>query len=106
MLLLRKDSLDITDGDRENIFKSIEDTNADKIIITHGTDTIHVTAKRLSEVKNKTIVLTGAMLPEKFSDTDADFNLGMAVAGVQVLPFGVYICLYGKISPWDKFINK
>ena len=104
--VLKKDSLDITDEDRQKIFDTVNGVSENKIVITHGTDTIHVTAKKLSEIKNKTIVLTGAMLPEKFKDTDADFNLGMAVAGVQVLSGGVYVCLYGKLQKWEEFKNK
>jgi L-asparaginase len=73
--------------------------------VTHGTDTIYKTAEVLADIKDKTIVLTGARLPEKFYDSEADFNLGMAVAGAQILPPGVYIALYGLITPWDKFIN-
>ncbi len=104
--VLKKDSLDITEEDRNDILKFVENLSEDKIIITHGTDTIHKTAEKLSEINNKTIVLTGAMLPEKFSDSDADFNIGMAVAGVQALLPGVYICLYGKIQNWKEFKNK
>ena len=101
-----KDSLDITDEDRQNLFDIVKNLNENKIVITHGTDTIQLTAKKLSEVKNKKIVLTGAMIPEKFKDSDADFNLGMAVAGVQFLSDGVYIALFGKLSKWEEFENK
>jgi L-asparaginase len=104
--IAKKDSLDLTDEDRKIILETVKNSDTDKIVITHGTDTIHITAKVLSEVKNKTIILTGAMLPEKFYDSDADFNVGMAVGAVQSLSFGVYVCLYGKVLPWDKFKNK
>ena len=104
--VLKKDSLDITDEDRQNLFDIVKNLNENKIVITHGTDTIQLTAKKLSEVKNKKIVLTGAMIPEKFKDSDADFNLGMAVAGVQFLSDGVYIALFGKLSKWEEFENK
>jgi L-asparaginase len=102
-VVMRKDSLDMTDEDRELICSCIEDSREEGVIITHGTDTIHKTASMLSSISGKTIVLTGAMLPEKFRDSDADFNLGMAVAAVQCLPNGVYIALYGEVVPWDKF---
>jgi len=100
--LLKKDSLDITDKDRENMYSKISSIENDKIIITHGTDTIHLTAQKLNDISGKTIILTGSFLPEKFYNSDAMFNLGMAVAAVQTLDNGVYIALYGEIVPWDK----
>lgn len=102
-LLLKKDSLDITEEDRDLILQSVQNIQNDKIVITHGTDTIHQTAEKLSVIKGKTIVLTGAMLPEKFRDSDAMFNLGMAVGAVQILEEGVYIALYGIVVPWYIF---
>lgn len=101
--VVKKDSLDMNDEDREKIKFTIINNTAEKVIVTHGTDTIHLTAKNLSDIKGKIIILTGAMLPEKFRDSDADFNIGMAVAATQILNAGVYICLYGKIVNWDKF---
>jgi L-asparaginase len=102
--LLKKDSLDLTDKDRHKIAEAVKKMSSDKIIITHGTDTTLKTAELLdSTIKNKTIVLTGAMLPEKFAHSDAKFNLGMAVAAVQVFPAGVYITLYGHAVPWKDF---
>lgn len=98
----KKDSTELTEEDRGNIFKLCAESVVDKIIITHGTDTMIETARALSEIKNKTIVLTGAMRPEKFSNTDADFNIGLAVGGAQSLPAGVYIAMHGIILPWDK----
>ena len=65
-----------------------------------------VTGVVTSSVQDKTIIVTGARLPEKFYDSDAEFNLGMAVAAAQTLPHGVYIALYGLVTPWDKFNNK
>ena len=102
----RKDSLDLTDEDRTTIKHIAETAKEDRIVITHGTDTIHITAKELSDIKGKTIVLTGSRLPEKFYDSEADFNLGMAIAGAQVLPHGIYIALFGLLTPGDKFSNK
>jgi L-asparaginase len=97
----KKDSTELTSEDRDNILKLCIENTADKIIITHGTDTMIETAEILSEIKNKTIVITGAMRPEKFSNTDADFNIGLAAGGVQSLPFGVYIAMHGIILPWN-----
>jgi L-asparaginase len=104
--LLQKDSLDINEEDRDQISFAVNNLPSDKVVITHGTDTIRNTAERLSEIKDKTIILTGAMLPEKFKNTDAEFNLGMAVGAVQILEPGIYICLYGKVVDWKDFINK
>ena len=103
--LLRKDSLDITDEDREGLVREIRAINADRIVVTHGTDTIHLTAAALRWL-SKTIVLTGATLPERFSDSDAMFNLGMAVAAVQTLGAGVYIALHGEVVPWEDFKSR
>ncbi|MFZ2513193.1 MAG: asparaginase domain-containing protein [Candidatus Saccharimonadales bacterium] len=104
--VVRKDSLDLTDADRASIKQALLDAKEEKIVVTHGTDTIHITAETISDIKNKTIVLTGSRLPEKFYDSEADFNLGMAIAGAQVLPHGVYIALFGLLTRWDKFSNK
>lgn len=100
--VLRKDSLDITDNDRKEIFEACNKNNSDRIIITHGTDTMTETAKILSVIKNKVIVLTGASLPEKFSDSDATFNIGTAIGAVNILKGGVYIAMNGRIYEWDK----
>jgi len=95
--LLKKDSLDMTYEDRLKIKQVIKDEPNDKIIITHGTDTMIETAKALGRVKNKVIVFTGAMIPAKFKSSDAIFNLGLAVAAVQILPHGVYLAISGRI---------
>lgn len=102
--LVRKDSLDMTDEDRSRIREYVAASSARKVIITHGTDTIFLTAKVLSVIPRKTIILTGAMLPEKFRDSDADFNLGMAVAAAHFLPVGVYIALYGEVKIFHDFV--
>ncbi len=99
--LLKKDSLDMTDNDREVILKAIESEVIDKIVITHGTDTMVETAKALKSIKNKTIVLTGAMEPAKFKTSDATFNIGSAVAAVQTLSPGVYLSISGKVFSPD-----
>ncbi len=99
--LLKKDSLDMTDQDRSIIHQAVEKTPYERIIITHGTDTMIETAKVLVAVKNKVIVLTGAMEPAKFKSSDAVFNLGSAVAAVQTLPHGVYIVISGRVFTPD-----
>jgi L-asparaginase len=99
--ILKKDSLEMTDHDRQIILQAVQDEPNDKIIITHGTDTMIKTAKVLDTVKNKVIVLTGAMEPAKFKSSDAVFNLGSAVAAVQTLPSGVYLVISGRIFSPD-----
>ena len=100
--ILRKDSQDITEEDRQKIRDACENNAADKIIVTHGTDTMIETAEKLSNLKDKVIVLTGAMKPEKFADSDASFNLGVAVGAINILEQGVYIAMNGKVYPWNK----
>jgi len=100
--LMMIDSLDMTDADRKIILEKCKKTKEDKILITHGTDTMMETAKVLaSSIKNKTIVLTGAMIPYKFGSSDGLFNLGSSLAFVQTLPQGVYISMNGKYFRWD-----
>ncbi len=100
--LMMIDSLTMTDEDRELIRHQCETADADKIIITHGTDTMTDTAKVLAEsIHNKTIVLTGAMIPYKFGSSDGLFNLGSAIAFVQTLPNGVYVAMNGRYFNWD-----
>lgn len=96
------DSLKMTDDDRELIIRQCETAIEDKIVITHGTDTMTDTAKLLaSSIKNKTIVLTGAMVPYKFGSSDGLFNLGSALAFVQALPHGVYVVMNGRHFNWN-----
>jgi L-asparaginase len=97
--LMRKDSLDITNNDRKKILQSCIEADTDKIIITHGTDTMIESAKFLSSIKNKSIVLTGAVKPERFKDSDAEFNLGVAIGAVNELKNGIYIAMNGRIIP-------
>ncbi len=95
--LMMVDSLEITDADRELIADHCKKSPDEKIIITHGTDTMAETASLLSKkIKDKTIVLTGAMIPYKFGSSDGLFNLGSALAFVQTLPHGVYIAMNGR----------
>jgi len=99
----KKDSLDLTDEDRKNICDKCENIENNKIIITHGTDTFKETAKTLSKIENKVIVLTGAMKPAKFSDSDAVFNIGVAIGAISVLPNGVYIAMNGMVCRWNEY---
>jgi L-asparaginase len=91
----------MTDQDRSAVYKIVKNDTHDKIIITHGTDTMIKTAKVLEPIKNKTIVLTGAMEPAKFRSSDAVFNLGSAVAAVQTLQHGVYVVISGRVFKPD-----
>ncbi len=95
--LLRKDSLELTDADRSMIRAAVEQTLSQRIVITHGTDTMITTAKNLGDIPGKTIVLTGAMQPARFRFTDAVFNIASAMMAAQTLPAGVYIAMNGRI---------
>jgi L-asparaginase len=96
------DSLEITDADRELILSHCNESEGDKIVITHGTDTMEVTAEKLGKAHiSKTIVLTGAMIPYKFGSSDGLFNLGSALAFVDCLPHGVYIAMNGRHFTWN-----
>lgn len=95
--LFRKDSLEITDEDRELIFQTCHTTPHRQILITHGTDTMAATAERLREIEGKVIVLTGAMAPARFRVTDAIFNIGTAVGALQSAQNGVYLAMNGQL---------
>ena len=100
--LMMVDSLEMTDDDRQLIARQCQNSDEDKIIITHGTDTMSETAAVLAKkTTNKTIVLTGAMIPYKFGSSDGLFNLGSALAFVQALPNGVYVAMNGRYFTWD-----
>ena len=99
--IIKKDSLDFTDEDRELTRKKVESTPLERIVITHGTDTMIETAKVLKNISGKTIVLTGSMYPAQFRDSDAVFNIGCAVSAVQILAPGVYIVMNGRIFKPD-----
>jgi len=101
--LMMKDSLDFIEADRQMIATACNKIKEDKILITHGTDTMTLTASYLAKhCIGKTIVLTGAMIPYKFGSSDGLFNLGSALAFVQVVNPGVYIAMNGKIFEADK----
>jgi L-asparaginase len=95
--LMRKDSLELTDQDRELVRKAVEASEATRIVITHGTDTMTDTAMALTEITGKTIVLTGAMQPARFRFTDAVFNIASAMMAAQTLAEGVYIAMNGQL---------
>jgi len=100
--LMMKDSLDMSDADRNSIVQKCFESNENKILITHGTDTMVKTAKLLSaKITTKTIVLTGAMIPYKFGSSDGLFNLGSALSFLQSLPYGIYIAMNGNIYNWN-----
>ncbi|MGB6928840.1 MAG: asparaginase domain-containing protein, partial [Syntrophobacteria bacterium] len=100
--ILRKDSLDMTDDDRQFIFDKIEADDHKYIIVTHGTDTLIETARKIMTIRDKVIVLTGAIEPARSKSSDAPFNIGSAVAAVQLLPAGVYIVMNGRVFDPNK----
>jgi L-asparaginase len=97
--LMRKDSLHVTDEDRRKIRAEIEASDASHVLITHGTDSMVETALLLTDIPGKTVVLTGALNPARFRDTDAVFNVGCAVGALHALPQGAFIAMNGCI--WD-----
>jgi len=100
--LMMVDSLEMKDDDRAIILNSAKKCSENRIVITHGTDTMTETAHYLAAGKlNKTIVITGAMIPYKFGASDALFNLGSALAYAQTLPSGVYVAMNGQFYNWD-----
>ncbi len=95
--LMMVDSLEMTDEDRQLILHQCLQAEEDKIVITHGTDTMSDTARMLNEkITNKTVILTGAMIPITFGSSDGLFNLGSAIAFAQALPHGVYVAMNGR----------
>lgn len=100
--ILHKDSLDMTDQDRQMVFDRVAADEHRFIILTHGTDTMIQTAKKLKAIPDKTIVFTGALTPARFKFSDAAFNIGCAIGAVQILDPGVYIAMNGRIFDPDK----
>lgn len=101
--LMMVDSLEMTAEDRNLVVENCKHAKEEKIIITHGTDTMTETGKMLAEAKiEKTIVLTGAMIPYKFGSSDGLFNLGSALGFVQSLPKGIYIAMNGRCFNYNK----
>jgi len=101
--LMMVDSLDMTDADRSVIVQNCRHCEQPRIVITHGTDTMVETARALAaEIRDKTIVLTGAMIPWAFGSSDGLFNLGSALSFVQSLPPGVYVAMNGRHFAWNR----
>jgi L-asparaginase len=104
--LLKKDSQDMTASDRKLIYETCKAAKQKKIVITHGTDTMLETAKALSGITNKTIVLTGSLVPEKFKGSDADFNVGSAVGALAAVPHGIYIAMHGRVITYSDAVRE
>lgn len=101
--LMMIDSLDMTTGDRALVVEQCRQPDADRIVVTHGTDTMVETARAVAEANltGKTVVFTGAMIPYAFGSSDGLFNLGSALSFAQVLPPGVYVAMNGRHFRWD-----
>ena len=102
--LMMIDSLEMTDADRALVVEQCRQSDEDRLVVTHGTDTMVETAAVLAkglEGSDRTVVLTGAMIPFAFGSSDGLFNLGSALSFVQVLPAGVYVAMNGKVFAWD-----
>lgn len=98
-----KDSLDMEEGDRAKIANLCQATTCSRVLITHGTDTVINTARAVADRElQKTIVFVGAMIPALQAGSDAEFNIGFALAAVQMLPVGVWIAMSGQAFPWDQ----
>jgi L-asparaginase len=101
--VILKDSLEMVDADREAIAKACRESGEERLVITHGTDTMVLTARHLAKtVEGRTIVLTGAMVPFSVNHSDALFNFGFAFAAARLLPHGVYVAMNGCVFPWDR----
>ena len=100
--MLHKDSLDMTAEDRDRVFKAVQSDSHRLVVLTHGTDTMIQTGLKLKTILDKVIVLTGAIAPAVFKSSDAAFNIGSAIAAVQILTPGVYIAMNGRIFDPEK----
>jgi L-asparaginase len=102
--LMMIDSLDMTDADRALVVEQCRQSEVDRIVVTHGTDTMVDTGRAIAAagLAGKTVVLTGAMIPYAFGSSDGLFNLGSALSFAQVLPPGVYVAMNGQCFPWDQ----
>ena len=100
----RKDSLEMSEGDRAGLAAFVAGSPADRVLLVHGTDTMQDSAARIAQVvQGKTVVLTGAMVPHCIAGSDAAFNVGVAFAAVQLLPAGVYIAMHGQVLPHTQY---
>lgn len=100
--VFRKDSLDLTDDDRREIVDHVRAVESRRVLITHGTDTMVDTGRELAQISGKTIVLVGSLTPARFKNSDAEFNIGFALAAVQTLPPGVWIAMNGCVFAFDQ----
>lgn len=100
--LMKKDSLDLTDTDRDTIREAVAASSGTRILITHGTDTMAQTGQHLMGINGKTVVLTGAMQPARLRSTDAIFNVGFAVSAALLQAPGVYLAMSGQVFPADQ----
>jgi L-asparaginase len=102
--LMMIDSLEMTDADRALVVEQCRQSEVDRIVVTHGTDTMVETGRAIAAagLAGKTVVLTGAMIPYAFGSSDGLFNLGSALSFAQVLPPGVYVVMNGQCCPWDQ----
>ena len=100
--LMKKDSLELTDGDRDMMRDAVARSAYDRILLTHGTDTMAQTGQHLMGLEGKTIVLTGAMQPARLRSTDAIFNVGFAICAALLQPPGVYLAMNGHVFPADQ----
>jgi L-asparaginase len=102
--LMMIDSLEMTDADRALVVEQCRQSEVDRIVVTHGTDTMVETGRAIAAagLAGKTVVLTGAMIPYAFGSSDGLFNLGSALSFAQVLPPGVYVAMNGQYFPWDE----
>ncbi|NQY12395.1 MAG: asparaginase [Henriciella sp.] len=100
--LMKKDSLELTDPDRDLIRDAVDQSACRHILLTHGTDTMAQTGQHLMGIENKTIVLTGAMQPARLRSTDAIFNVGFAICAARLQPPGVYLAMNGHVFPADQ----
>ena len=103
--LMRVDSLDMTDADRKVIYEAVEGCDAEHILITHGTDGMVETAAWLKMIRDKKIVLTGALQPAAFAENDAVFNIGCAIGAIQAISVGVYIAMNGQVFRADEVVK-
>ena len=104
--VLRKDSLEITDEERQQLAAAVAAAPASRILITHGTDTMGASARVIeAAAPGKTVVLTGAMIPYSIDGSDAAFNVGIAFSAVQILPAGVYIAMHGRVLPHAQYVK-
>lgn len=101
----KKDSLELTDADREAVAEAVRNCKETRVLITHGTDTMIKTAQYLRGIAGKTIVFTGSMNPTKIRNSDAFFNVGCAIIAVQTLPSGIYIAMNGQILNPERVVK-